>query len=311
MTATGVAISLDVDTINVGQRLGRRAGEVAGSLAIGAGMWRAGTACAPDPAHRPSRYLNPGVADSERALAARGTTLVGTVKSGALVELLANGSWGDEAAASARAVARRAIAQAVGPLSARSAAIVAAIVIGDRAGLDDAVERQLQDAGTFHVIAISGGNIALLAGLLLAAFRMAGMLGRLSMLSAIAVLTGYARIVGGGASVDRADLDGGCLFQRASVDQRVHRQYARPVAPVWSSEPLSVMAPAFILTCGATGRHPLGSRRSCGGGGCPTAADPRRRCSPLPLPPKVLMPVGARLFGRVTFAGLVLNFAAA
>ena len=46
----------------------------------------------------------------------------------------------------------------------RAAAIVTAILIGDRAGLDDRVERDLQEAGTYHVIAISGGNIAILAG---------------------------------------------------------------------------------------------------------------------------------------------------
>ena len=46
---------------------------------------------------RPSRYLDPGVPDHERALARRGTTLVGTVKSGALVDVLARGGWLDEA----------------------------------------------------------------------------------------------------------------------------------------------------------------------------------------------------------------------
>ena len=44
-------------------------------------------------------------------------------------------------------------------------------MIGDRAGLDEGVQRSLQEAGTYHVIAISGGNIAILAGLLLGAFR--------------------------------------------------------------------------------------------------------------------------------------------
>ena len=55
--------------------------------------------------------------------------------------------------------------RSVAPWSTRSAAIVSAILIGDRAGLDAEVERRLQEAGTYHVIAISGGNIAILAGL--------------------------------------------------------------------------------------------------------------------------------------------------
>ena len=137
---------------------------------------------------------------------ARGTTLVGTVKSGALVETVARGSWWSEAIGAVRAFSRGAIAAAVGRWSARSAAIVAAIVIGDRAGLDDDVQRRLQEAGTYHVIAISGGNIAILAGLLLGAFRIAGWLGRTAMLASIVVLVVYAALVGGGASVDRATL---------------------------------------------------------------------------------------------------------
>src|SRR5205823_10017508 len=127
-------------------------------------------------------------------------------KSGALVDVLARGSALDEAIGAVRAFARRAIAQAVGRWSVRSAAIVAAIVIGDRVGLDEEVQRALQEAGTYHVIAISGGNIAILAGLLVGAFRLGGVLGPTAMASAIVLLTGYGYLVGGGASVDRATL---------------------------------------------------------------------------------------------------------
>src|SRR4051812_5488314 len=122
--------------------------------------------------------------------------------------------------AAARAFARKAIADGVGRWSPRSGAIVAAIVIGDRAGLDDEVERRLQEAGTYHVIAISGGNIAILAGLLLGAFRVAGWLGRTAMLSSIGALLLYAQFVGGGASVDRATLMAVVYFGARAVDQR-------------------------------------------------------------------------------------------
>ena len=130
--------------------------------------------------------------DEERALARRGTTLVGSVKSGALVEVVSTGTVVSEAAWRVRSFARRAIARSVGRWSPRSAAIVTAIVIGDRAGLDDELQRRLQEAGTYHVIAISGGNIAILAGLTLAAFRMAGFLGPAAMLAAIVSLIAYA-----------------------------------------------------------------------------------------------------------------------
>src|SRR5262249_7700486 len=63
---------------------------------------------------RPARYLNPGVPDQERALARRGVALVGSVKSAALLEVLAPASFGDETAARARRFVRRAIGTSVG-----------------------------------------------------------------------------------------------------------------------------------------------------------------------------------------------------
>ena len=36
---------------------------------------------------------------------------------------------------------------------------VTAVLIGDRTGLPDEIRTRLQAAGTYHVIAISGGNI--------------------------------------------------------------------------------------------------------------------------------------------------------
>ena len=61
---------------------------VVGSLATARiDDWRAGRRVRiPVQLRRPSRYLDPGVPDQERALARRGTRLVGSVKSGALVD---------------------------------------------------------------------------------------------------------------------------------------------------------------------------------------------------------------------------------
>jgi competence protein ComEC len=252
------------------------------------------------------------VPDAERALARRGTTLVGTVKSGALVEVVGSGSTIDEMAARIRAFSRRAIAASVGSRSPRSAAIVAAIVIGDRAGLDDEVQRRLQDAGTYHVIAISGGNIAVIAGLLLAAFRIAGVLGRVAMLTAIAVLLSYARLVGGGASVDRATWMAVLYFGARVIDQHSAplNTLALVAAGLFVAQPLSAFDPAFVLTFGATAAillaAPLVRARRL----------PRWLNTPASLlaasmaTEAMLMPVGAMAFARVTFAGLALNFAA-
>ena len=73
---------------------------------------------------------------------------------------------GSRGARQGAARARRS-ARSVGSRDQRAAAIATAILIGDRAGIDEDTERQLQEAGTYHVIAISGGNIAIFAGLML------------------------------------------------------------------------------------------------------------------------------------------------
>ena len=298
------------------------------------GEWRAGRRVrAPVTLRRPPRYLDPGVPDHERALARRGTRLVGTVKSGALVEVPARAGWFAEAMSGARAFARRAIAAGVGRWSAQSGAIVAAIVIGDRAGLDNDVQRRLQDAGTYHVIAISGGNIAILAGLLLGAFRLAGWLGRTAMLSSIAALLAYATFVGNGASVDRATLMAVVYFGARAVDQR-----SPPLNALWlvaailvAADPLSVADPAFILTFGATlailvvvpvmttvNAEPA-ERADNGSGSASSAVSAlivviRRQLWPMfaasVAAEALLFPIGALIFSRVTFAGLGLNFVA-
>jgi competence protein ComEC len=274
---------------------------------------------------RPTRYLDPGVPDHERALARRGTTLVGSCKSGGLIEMLAPGGRFSEAIAGVRAFARRAIVDHVGRWSARSGAIVAAIVIGDRAGLDDDVQRRLQEAGTYHVIAISGGNIAILAGLLLTGFRFAGWLGRTAMLSSIAALLLYAALVGNGASVDRATLMAVVYFAARAADQISPplNVLALVAALLVGSDPLIVSDPAFVLTFGATlailvvvpaitaNRAALSARRSASRAKAAAVKQQLVAMFAASLAAEALLfPIGALTFSRVTFAGLVLNFLA-
>ncbi len=75
---------------------------------------------------RPAAYRNPGVADQARRQAMRGTALIGSVKSGLLVDVARRGSVPAELASSARAAVRRGIGRSVGRHGVRSAAIVSA-----------------------------------------------------------------------------------------------------------------------------------------------------------------------------------------
>jgi len=318
---TAGGIGLDLDVLALGARgastptSGGARLTVSGEMAaMRAGEWRAGRMVnLPAQLREATRYRNPGVADGRLALARRGTILVGSAKSAALVETTARGAWYEEAAAGVRAAARRVVSQHVGRWSPRSAAVVIAILIGDRAGLDEDVERRLQEAGTYHVIAISGGNIAILAALILGGLRVLGAGHRLSAIVGISILGAYAFTVGGGGSVVRATLMAVLLLAAGGGDYRTAPLNALAVAgaAVLAAAPLSLFDVGCALTFGAT----LGI---LAGASLVLARLPTRWCLRWPLAllaasvcaELALFPVSAFAFSRVTFAGLLLNFAA-
>ncbi|MCC7033021.1 MAG: DNA internalization-related competence protein ComEC/Rec2 [Acidobacteria bacterium] len=287
---------------------------VAGTQAVRhVDLWRAGREVElPVLLRRPARYLNEGVPDGERALARRGTALVGTVKSAALVDVRRQAAWWDERAADVRAAVRRAMAEQVGPHAPMSAAIGTAILIGDRAAMSPDVERRLQEAGTYHVVAISGGNIALLAGAALALFwalrvRFAG-----AAAIAIAVLAAHAWVIGGGASVVRATLMAVIYLGLRLVDQRTAPINALAVgaSAMLLANPLDLVNAGFWLTYGATAALIAVAARW---------PPPRARrwwhapaaiCVGSMAVELVLTPVSAYVFQRVTLAGLLLNLVA-
>ena len=269
----------------------------------------------------PAAYRNPGVADQARRLAMRGTALLGSVKSGLLVEVVRRGSPPAELAASTRAVVRGVIGRSVGRHGLRSAAIVTAVLIGDRAGLDDETTRRLQEGGTYHVIAISGGNIVILAGCLLLFGRSTGVHPRRLSGAVILLLVAYAYLVGHEASVARATAAAVIVLGAGLLDHRTPPVNVLAVAAIGIVlvSPLAVFDPGFLLTFGATLGIVLGvSRVAATLGRLPArwVDPPPPRWVALPVTllaatlcaEGALMPIGAALFARVTLAGLVLNF---
>ena len=258
------------------RRVGRRApdGRRRARTRTGVGEWRAGRLVrVPAMLHVPGRYQDPGVPDGRLALGRRGIALVGSVKSGALVEVRARGSRVAESAPRVRALARAAIEPPRRALRPQSAAIVIAILIGDRVGLDDEVQRRLQEAGTYHVIAISGGNIAILAGLMLWLLRVAGRRSpRVELDDRRPCWSAYAAVVGGGASVVRATV--------MAVIYLVARQAGHRSMPVNALAVTCAVAPAgdagrdcrpgVLAHVRRDARHP-GRRRPGWGGGFPHA----------------------------------------
>ncbi|MEQ1760849.1 MAG: DNA internalization-related competence protein ComEC/Rec2 [Vicinamibacterales bacterium] len=275
---------------------------------------RAGrTVTAPLTFRRPARYLNPGVPDFERSLAMNGTTLFASAKSALLIDVISPGLWRQERAADVRALVRRASARWVRPHSAISDAIVTAVLIGDRTALPDDVRERLQAAGVYHVLAISGGNIAILVGCVLLLCRCIALSGRTSTAATMALLMVYAQVVVAGPSVFRAVLMAMIYLAARLIDHRAPpwQAIAVAVATTVALDPLDVVDAGFLLTFAATaallGVVPFVARLR------PYPAILRWLLAAVLASlatEVVLLPVGASAFSRVTVVGILLNLVA-
>ena len=278
---------------------------------------------------RPSTYLNPGTPDERRSLARRGIVLVGSVKSATLVEVVGRGTILAEATAAIRAWIRRRMWRYVGRHDPTSAGATTAVLIGDRSGLPTQDERRLQEAGTYHVIAISGGNIAILAVLAMFLCRLVLIPSRVAAVFTAGGLFFYGMIAASGASVSRAVTVAAVMLTARALDRRGSSLnavgVAAAVAVAWS--PVVVFDAGFLLSFGATvgillGVPPLSAvldgRNAQSRLGTPTATRLWRRLrtsawllSAATISAEVAVaPVGAAFFSRVPLAGLLLNFAA-
>jgi len=276
--------------------------------------WRAGRRVVTrGSVRRPALYLNEGVADDRLALARHGLILVGSVKSAALVDLVQRGSWLSETGADVRQFVRGAVSRRVGRIDSIAGAIATAILIGDRTGLDPALIDRLQAAGTYHVIAISGGNIAIFAStLILVAWILRVPTPAASLLAVMAVWL-YAGLVGGSASVTRA-----AAMATIYLGLRARDLRARPICALATASavmlvgvPLLATDAGFVLTVGATGAIVLLAGRLVALVPWPAIIRPAVAVVAASVATEaVLLPASALLFGRVTVAGPLLNLAA-
>jgi competence protein ComEC len=315
--ATGVVMRLAIDRIWLSPHPEIAPGGVSvvvagGMAAAGLGAWTEGRRVrAPVVLRRPARYLNDGVPDMERALARRGVALVGTIKSSALVELVATGAPWQEWGARMRARVRAVLAAHLSAGKSGAAAVATAILIGDRAALDSEVERRLQEAGTYHVLAISGGNIAILAGAVLGVLALAGWRGRGAALLAIVALGAYAVVVEGGSSVVRATSMALLYLAIRLIDQRTApvNALALVVIGILLADPLAITDVGLWLTCGATLGILLSAGRAAAASWSVLSVCIALVAATIAAE-VMLMPVSALVFERVTLAGLALNFVA-
>jgi competence protein ComEC len=330
----GVRLVIDVSRVRLAggwvAMRGRLQAHVAGDLAQASlSAWTAGRAItAPVVLRAPQILLNPGSPGETWQALRRPFDVSGTIKSGALVEVTP-ARWWHEVPAAVRRHVREVAARAVSPHALQSGAIVTAILIGDRTGLSDGVARRLQAAGTYHVLAISGGNVALLTAMCFLGLRALVRSHRAVSVATIVFVAGYGWTVGGDPSVLRAVI-AACLYLLSGLvglSISASALLALVAVIVGLADPLMVIDVGAWLSFGATlgiilVAGPLIQRLTPASWSEMPAARRavrwRRACARAAISllaatvaaELALLPISATVFGRVGGAGLVLNFIA-
>ena len=135
-----------------------------------------------------------------------------------------------------------------------SGALLEGLLIGERRQLPPTLLTDFRRAGVYHILAISGFNVALVAGSAFLLFRLARLPAPLAAALALATLIAFAAVVGGQPSVLRATVMGG-LFLAAGLlgrESRVWNSLATALLVLLALDPGSLMDPGLQLSFAAT-----------------------------------------------------------
>ena len=196
---------------------------------------------------RPIGFRNPGTFDHAERLALHGIAVVGTARADRIVAPDAEPPW----AVRVRRFAVGAMREALPPTS---AALLAGLLLGERTDLPREVDTAFRRAGVYHVLAVSGFNVALVASTAWAMLTLARASRRVAALGAIAVVLGFAAVVGTQPSVLRATIMavlvlGALLLDR---DAAVLNSLALAALIVLALRPNDLYDPGFQLSFAAT-----------------------------------------------------------
>ena len=136
--------------------------------------------------------------------------LFGNAKSGLLVEEIESGSRIARGVERIRGrIRERLVTSGMSP---EVVGVVAAILIGDRTLAPPAVERAFRDAGTLHLMAVSGLHTGLLGLLVYGLAMLVTPRRRVALAAVVVVLPAYAALCGGSPSVLRAVIMAGAVI---------------------------------------------------------------------------------------------------
>lgn len=253
----------------------------------------------------------PGAYDPAEEARQKGVHALGYCKSAQLLEPSAEpgGAGLGATAARVRSRARKALLAHV--LPGPEQALVRAMVLGDQQAVDDDTADAFRAAGTYHVLAISGAQVALLASLLAWALARLGCPRVPGALLLSLALVFYAELVGGNVPVARATAMAVVLLAGRAFDFEgdVVNLLALAGLLLLVGRPSSIVDVGFQLSFGATlGIVLLTGRIAARWPRLPLRVETAVAAS---LAAHVaLLPLLAAQFNRVSPAAVVLNLAA-
>jgi competence protein ComEC len=197
---------------------------------------------------RPRGFKNPGAFDYPAFLRREGILLVGSGRAESLVALTA-----DDPPWPVR-VKRWAVATIGAHLPGTSAALMAGLLLGEKTGLPPEAGEAFRRAGVYHILAVSGFNVALLASSVFFVLSTFGVPRRATAVAAGMALVAFALVVGGQASVLRATVMGLLLLGAMLLDRESQLMNALALAAIvllaW--RPGDLGEPGFQLSFAAT-----------------------------------------------------------
>jgi competence protein ComEC len=193
-------------------------------------------------------FRNPDGFDYAAHLARDGIRVTGSTRAERLEPLEApRPGW----AARVRARALEAIAGALPPAS---AALLGGLLFGERTELPRELDDGFRRAGVYHVLAVSGFNVALLAAAVFALCRLLRLDRRLSAVVALVLVLGFAAVVGAEPSVLRAVIMAVLVLAALLLEREaaVVNSLALAALLILAWRPGDLLEPGFQLSFAAT-----------------------------------------------------------
>jgi competence protein ComEC len=198
--------------------------------------------------HRPVGFRNPGVFDYPAHLRRAGILLVGNGRGDRVTALT------EDTPPWPVMVRRWAVSTVQAELPESSAALLAGLLLGERTALPSETDEAFRRAGVYHVLAVSGFNVALLASSVFACLSLIGIARRVTAIIAAFVLVAFALVVGGQPSVLRATVMGLLVLGGIVIERESQLMNALSLAALallaWT--PADLWDPGFQLSFAAT-----------------------------------------------------------